>query len=139
MVPVQQSPEVRPIVLVVDDDPGIRTLLGAALQMRGYECEAVPDGTAAIQALSRRTCCVILLDLLLPQTNGFDVIRYLKANRPEALKRTIVMTAAQGPTLRDFGEAPLLWAMFHKPFDLFRLLDCVRDCVDHHAGNGASF
>ena len=121
------APDLRERVLVVDDDVAIRTLLGAALQLRGYVCEAVPDGDGAIQALNQE-CSVILLDLLLPRTNGFEVIRFLKANRPEMLKRTIVMTAVQERTIRDFSDGELCFALFRKPFDIFALLDSVKDC-----------
>jgi DNA-binding response OmpR family regulator len=114
---------------VVDDDLGIRTLLGAALQLRGMECEAVPDGNGAIEALSRGGCNVILLDLLLPRTNGFEVLRHLKATRPEMLQRTIVMTAAGAATLRDFSDGSLVWHVFHKPFDINELLRSVEECA----------
>jgi DNA-binding response OmpR family regulator len=116
-------------VLVVDDDLGIRTLLGAALQLYGYECEAVPDGRGAIDALSRGSWDAILLDLLLPQTNGFEVIRFMKANRPQMLQRTIVMTAAQQKTLRDFSDARELFCVFAKPFDLHELLAALALCA----------
>jgi two-component system, OmpR family, response regulator len=126
---VNQPREMRARVLVVDDDLGIRTLLGAALQLHGYECETVPDGKGAIQALSRGGWDAVLLDLLLPQTNGFEVIQFIKANRPEMMKRTIVMTAAQQKTLRDFSDGPQLWRVFFKPFDLRELLDEIGCCV----------
>jgi DNA-binding response OmpR family regulator len=61
-------------VLVVDDDPDIRTLLNRYLTSDGFEVDEAPDGAAAMAAIARRQPDLILLDLRLATEDGFDVL-----------------------------------------------------------------
>jgi len=114
----------NPRVLVVEDDPAIGTLVETVLARRGFECETITDGNAAIHRL--RTCSydAVLLDLMLPGAFGFDVLRFLDAERPGMSKRVIVMTAASAATLRDF-DASRIGGLLRKPFDIQSLIDHV--------------
>ncbi|MEU6155791.1 response regulator transcription factor [Actinosynnema sp. NPDC047251] len=64
-------------ILVVDDDPGLRELLLAALRFAGFEVEAVGDVPAALAAIEARTPDAIVLDVMLPGTSGFDLLHLL--------------------------------------------------------------
>src|ERR1041384_3628337 len=69
-----------PMILLIDDDPGIRNLLAAVLTREGVAHESAGDGAEAIERLRRRDFDAIVLDLLLPQRNGFEVLRLLEAD-----------------------------------------------------------
>jgi DNA-binding response OmpR family regulator len=115
-------------ILIVDDDPAICILLQALLQRRQYDCTVVHDGQEAIRLLRRNRYSVILLDLMLPGTFGFDVIRYLQAEQPSMAERVIVMTAADEATLRHFDTSTIR-ALLHKPIDLWALVKHVEACA----------
>ena len=115
-------------VLVVEDDPAICTLLEALMRRRNYECDVVSDGNEAIRRLRRTAYSAILLDLMLPGTFGFDVIRFLHAERPSMTARVVIITAASTATLRDFDTSTVR-AVLRKPFDIQELLDHVDSCA----------
>src|SRR5689334_23639486 len=93
-----------PRVLVVEDDPAICVLVEAILRRSNYTCEIVHNGNDAIRLLRGNVYSAILLDLMLPGVFGFDVIRFLHAERPWMTSRIVVMTAACSATLRDFDH-----------------------------------
>lgn len=66
-------------VLVVDDDPGARLLMGTALEMAGFTVSTAADGAGALAAFGVRASDCIVLDVVMPGMNGFDVCRALRA------------------------------------------------------------
>ena len=118
----------EPRVLVVDDDPAVSTLIHALLRRRGYSCDLVADGDDAIRRLRTSDYSAVLLDLMLPGAFGFDVIRFLRAERPATAERVVVMTAACPATLRDFDTSSV-HALLHKPFDIDELVANVDECA----------
>ncbi|MEA2462333.1 MAG: hypothetical protein QOJ98_80 [Acidobacteriota bacterium] len=120
------SPEKR--VLVVEDDAAIRAFLATLLSHSGYACDFSPDGNDAVDRLRNAEYDAILLDLMLPGQFGFDIIRFLNAERPAMSPRVIVLTAASQATLRDFDESQVHTVM-RKPFDIDQLLTNVRACA----------
>jgi two-component system copper resistance phosphate regulon response regulator CusR len=117
------------MILIIDDDPGICELLGVILRRGGFDCHITADGEEAQKKLRRYDYDAILLDLMLPKLNGFEVLRFLKAERRAMLKRVIVVTAVAEITLRDFDDQKLVWALLRKPFDLHQLMDTVAACT----------
>jgi DNA-binding response OmpR family regulator len=120
------SPEKK--VLIVEDDEAIRALLATLLSRDGFSPEVCGDGNEAVQRLRTNGYDAILLDLMLPGQFGFDVIRFLNAERPSLSPRVIVLTAASQATLRDF-DASQVHAVMRKPFDVNALLASVRECA----------
>jgi two-component system, OmpR family, response regulator len=114
------------MVLLVDDDPCVRSLLVALMMRDGLAHETACDGAEAIARLRRRDYGAVVLDLMLPERNGFEVLRFLKAERPHMLERVVVITAAAESTLRDFDDRRHVAAVLRKPFDIDDLLDAVR-------------
>ena len=114
------------MVLLIDDDPVVRGLLGAVLTRDGLAHESAGDGAEAIARLRRRDYDAIVLDLMLPELNGFEVLRFLKAERPHLVPRVVVITAAVESTLRDFADRHRVAAVLRKPFDIVELADAVR-------------
>jgi PAS domain S-box-containing protein len=75
-VPPQSEEEVA--ILLVDDDPGTLELLEETLRSAGYETESVSGGKRALEVLSSKLVSAVLLDLLMPDMDGFEVIRHIR-------------------------------------------------------------
>lgn len=69
-------------------------MLMTVLKRNGVSTEVVGDGETALERLRNLEYDAILLDLMLPRTNGFEVIRHLECLKPHVLNRVIVVTAA---------------------------------------------
>lgn len=83
-------------ILVVEDDPSIRRVVVLALKSGGYaEVKEVADGVAALEAAHRMRPDLVLLDIMLPGMDGFEVCRRFRAN-PETASLAIVMLTARG-------------------------------------------
>ena len=113
-------------ILVVDDEPDLRLLVRMTLEGNGYEvAEASTAAEAIIQAMSVRPG-LILLDIRLPDSEGFEVLRTLKAT-PELAETPVVMMSAHSspPTLRK-AEVIGSHDYLIKPFKQDALLGLVR-------------
>jgi DNA-binding response OmpR family regulator len=116
-------------LLVVEDDEGIRELIDVMFRRWSVMIDHACDGKAALERLRKRAYDAVVLDLMLPSVNGFEVIRELKNRNPELLPRTIVLTAASDLTLRDFADARLVRRIIRKPFDVGEFMDEVLSCA----------
>src|SRR5690242_6321978 len=90
--------------LVAEDDAALRSLLVSLLGVSGVACVAVPNGAIAIDMLRRQHFDGLILDLMMPGANGFEVLGFIRAERPHLRNRTIVVTAANDITLRHFDS-----------------------------------
>lgn len=117
-----------PTILLVDDDEPIRLLITALCSRMNVQVEWAADGEIAMTMLRRRHYDALLLDLMLPKQNGFEVLRELRSFSPAMLSRTIILTAASDATLRDFDGGGSL-VLLRKPFDIDDLIDAVVACI----------
>lgn len=111
-------------ILIVEDDHALQTLLSALLRHHGFTFEVVSNGEQAIECIRRKSYRAVLLDLMLPGTNGFEVMQFVRAERPAVMRRIIVMTAASNRTLDHFDENSVA-ALIRKPFDVGVLLETL--------------
>jgi DNA-binding response OmpR family regulator len=118
-----------PSVLVIEDDAAVRRLLNLLLKRTNAEVVCVEDGDEGLAQLESRSYSVVILDLMLPTVNGFDVLQRVSVLMPEMLKRVIVLTAASSSTLKKLKDEERLWRVVRKPFDLDDLLHTVADCA----------
>lgn len=109
-------------VLVVDDSPFERRMAVGPLEASGYEVSTVSDGEAVLEAVRRLRPQVVLLDIVLPRKNGFQVCRQLRAE-PDLRDVKVVMLSSKS---RDVDR---LWGMqqgadlyMTKPFEAEELL-----------------
>lgn len=66
-------------VLIVDDEPNIRDLLATSLRFAGFDIQTAANGTAAVTAVTKSEPDIILLDVMLPDMNGFSVTKKLRS------------------------------------------------------------
>lgn len=111
-------------VLVVDDDAGIRELLGAALAFAGFETEAVGTVAGALTAMRERPPAILVLDVMLPDADGLEMLRLLRA----AGDRTPVLFLSARDTVADrmAGFAVGGDDYVTKPFDLGEVVARIR-------------
>ncbi len=113
-------------ILVVDDEPDLRLLVRMTLEGSGYEVEEASTAAEALEQASTVKPALILLDIRLPDAEGFDVLRALRSNE-EFLHTPVVMMSAHSspPTLRK-AEAIGSHDYLIKPFKYDDLLMLVR-------------
>jgi CheY-like chemotaxis protein len=124
----------KPYVLLADDNEATCTLLTALLH-RDFNVEAAFDGKETIERLRTRRYSVLLLDLRMPEADGFAVLDFLKENQPDMLSRVLVVTAAV--SARDLQRAASygLCGVVTKPFEVETLLATVKKCASSGDGN----
>ena len=116
-------------VLVVEDDSAIRRLVRMVLEREGYLVEVACDGMEAMLKLGVREFDVIVLDLMMPNLDGFTLIETFAANTPDRLRRIIVTSAASPAVIRErLKGAP--FRVLPKPFDIRELATQVRSCIE---------
>ena len=81
-------------VLVVDDDPSLGEMLGIVLRQEGFEPVFVRSGDQAIAAFHQAKPDLVLLDLMMPEVNGFDVVEALRKNKATRETPIMILTAA---------------------------------------------
>jgi len=118
----------RGLVLVVDDDEANRTLLRDSLETHGYEIVEAESGEQALQKVEQRPPDVILLDVMmpqmdgfLPQLDGFEVCRRLKREARTAHIPVLIVTALSDETERLMGIAAGASDFLTKPINLQEL------------------
>jgi CheY-like chemotaxis protein len=110
-------------VLVVDDDPAIRGLVGDALRSEGYSVDLAAHGREALEAMRARRPSTVVLDLMMPVMDGFS---FMEACHLEQLCDgvPIVVISAVHDALERINEVPVN-ACIAKPFDLDDLVRTV--------------
>ena len=126
----QLMPRSAPSVLIVDDDADVRTMLGEVLRHHGYVLEMAANGAEAIDRLTDGTYSVVLLDLLMPNVDGFEVLKFLRERRPESARCLIVMTALAEVSRQLYSYREVVHVV-KKPFDLDDLLSRISSCVQN--------
>ena len=123
-----------PRVLVAEDDPAIRRLLGMTLRRRRMDVELVQDGEEAMEALKRERFDVVVMDLMMPNVNGWEVVRWLGKHPDCRPASVIVVSAADREALRDLDPS-VVNAIIFKPFDVVQLGAYVRNTAQHAGGD----
>jgi len=113
-------------ILVVDDEDTIRRMLRVALEMEGHEVVDAGDGQEALQLHRTTPVDLVITDILMPETNGLQVILALRRESPQ-LKVIAMSGGGRFILLEALQAAETLgaFATLGKPFDLEDLLDTV--------------
>ena len=90
-VPIQNDDDSE--ILLVDDDPGSLEMLEETLRSAGYETQSVRSGARALEVLSSKVVSAVLLDLMMPGMDGFEVIEHVRGQATLADLPILVMTA----------------------------------------------
>lgn len=116
-------------VLVVDDEPAIRRFLRTSLGAQNYQVTESEDGRSALEALKRNACDVLVLDLGLPDIDGFEVIRQLRQSGSQLPIIVLSSRADEAGKVKalDLGADDYVT----KPFGVDELLARIRAAQRH--------
>ena len=128
-------------ILLVDDEEKILKTLGRALRDDGHEVVTASNGKDAQRLLAERSFDLLIIDFLMPDRTGMDVIRELAASTPESERPAMVMMTAHG-SIESAVEAMKLGARdyLQKPFEVEELLVLARRALeDQRARTGLRY
>lgn len=101
--------------LVVEDDPAIRRLVEKLLLRHRVEIDTVSDGRKAMEKLRAHHYSVLVLDLMVPEVNGFEIIEFLKK---EKLKTPVAVVSAVSQQALSNLDLDVVKLVISKPFDV---------------------
>jgi twitching motility two-component system response regulator PilH len=113
-------------VLVVDDSQAEIRLLQSVLQQGGFHSVAISDPTKVEETIEEERPSVILLDVVMPQRNGFQVCRDLKSQGAYSGIPVIMVTSKSAPSDRYWGEQQGANGYVAKPFTPEELINAVK-------------
>ncbi|OGA96045.1 MAG: hypothetical protein A3E79_15120 [Burkholderiales bacterium RIFCSPHIGHO2_12_FULL_61_11] len=115
-------------ILVVDDDPNLRKTLADILKVKGYETTVAVNGAEAIAAAEREMFSLTLIDLMLPDMSGLEVMARIKAISP--LTEAIILTghASMDTAIEATGRGAFAYLL--KPYRMDELLQKIRHGVE---------
>jgi DNA-binding response OmpR family regulator len=120
-------------ILVVDDDPNILKLVKTRLEAHNYEVIAASDGEECMQKVLSDKPDLIILDILMPKADGYDVLVGMKEIKALTGKipviPVIVLTALSDPRVRGMIEKEEIKDYIVKPFNAEDLLNKVRQAL----------
>jgi DNA-binding response OmpR family regulator len=126
---VGEKPSSERSILIVEDDSSIRRLVRTVLLRQGYQVEIAADGLEAIAKLGLADYDVIILDLMMPNLDGFSFMTAMARDTPERLRRVII-TSAASPAVINEKLKGIDFDLLPKPFDINELISRVRACVE---------
>ena len=113
-------------VLVVEDDPDLNETVGAYLELEGFEYRPALDGASALREAQGRCPSLVLLDLMLPDVDGLEVCRRLRADPRTHGVPVVILSALNEVKIREAARELGVCDYLTKPFDPDTLLAAIR-------------
>ncbi|MFZ2490078.1 MAG: response regulator [Thermoanaerobaculia bacterium] len=108
----------RPRALIVEDDPAIRRLVEKLLRRQDLDIDVAADGRTAVEKLRTERYSVLVLDLMIPEINGFEVIECIKS---EGIKIPVAVVSAVSQQALTQLDLDIVKVVIGKPFDVDEL------------------
>ncbi|HMC20795.1 MAG TPA: response regulator [Thermoanaerobaculia bacterium] len=121
-------------VLVADDDQALQVLLNVLLTRAGFDVDFAHDGKEALTKMTNGDgnghppYAVFMLDLILPEMSGIEILAHLQRDNPELLRRVIVVTSASRGII-DKVDVSRIHALIQKPFDIQDFIRLTSACA----------
>ncbi|MDD3295826.1 MAG: response regulator [Candidatus Omnitrophica bacterium] len=116
-------------ILIADDEPDFIYVLSVRLEVNGYEVITARDGEEALSKTKEEEPDLVILDLMMPKINGFEVCRMLKFDDAYKNIPIVILSALDQQRDRDKATTNGADAYFIKPFDLKLLLTKIEDLL----------
>ncbi|SMC00225.1 response regulator receiver protein [Hymenobacter roseosalivarius DSM 11622] len=119
----------QPHILIVDDEPNIVMSLEFLMRKNGYHVSIARNGTEALEAINRTAFDVILLDIMMPDVDGYQVCRHVKT-RPDRQQSKVIFLSAKSREA-DVQKGYEVGADLYipKPFSTRQLVSKVQELV----------
>ena len=116
-------------ILIIEDDPSVRTLLEKSLSARGYKVSSVNDGLEGLTALESARPDLIIVDIMMPRLDGMTFVKAIKGNADTKPIPVIFLTAKNDP--KSMIDGINVGAKFYitKPFQLDELVSKVEKAL----------
>jgi two-component system OmpR family response regulator len=128
-VPVSRQTAVPKSVLVVEDDPALRKLVNGYMKVLGYAVFEVGDGKKAMSVLAEQRFDLVLLDLMLPESSGYDVLEFMR-DRGMGKIPVLMMSARSLPEDRAHAEELGATMYLIKPFSRGDFTKAVKSVME---------
>ncbi len=122
-------------VLIVEDEPNIVMSLEFLMENAGYRVRVVHDGRSALEEIKKEPPSIVLLDIMLPDRDGFSVCESIRANSDWQDVRILMLTAKGRDMDREKGLALGADEYITKPFSTRDLVEKVKNMTDGFAVN----
>ncbi len=116
-------------ILVVDDSPTALRLTRDALAESGFDAVTARDGEEALEVAAKEHPSLVVLDIVLPKKNGFQVCRQLKTDPATSDMKVILLSSKNQETDRFWGMKQGADGYITKPYDLDQLVSSIRDTL----------
>ncbi len=117
-------------ILIVEDEESLLKLESILLTSKGYEVHGVGDGRAALEAVASIKPDLVLLDIMLPEIDGFEVCRRIKANEETSHIPVIMLTAKKSREDMTRGEQVGADWYITKPFKSVMVIETIQRFID---------
>ena len=117
------------VILLVDDEPAILNATRVGLSDRGFTVQAVDGAEAAIKAIHNLKPSIIVSDLVMPGTNGFELFQEVKKEKEYTGIPFVFLTAVDDYYAKKFGKQLGGAAYITKPVDLDELEKIIKDKI----------
>ena len=124
------TPNAKPAVLVIDDDPAIRYVLREAFTSVGFDVTEAESGLLGLDELDQRPPALVLLDIMMPGIDGFQVMKYLDQF---GVKVPVLAMSALGPRVEERSRELGADGFIAKPFDIRELVVTSRRLIEQYA------
>jgi DNA-binding response OmpR family regulator len=116
-------------ILVIEDDPSVRTLLQKSLSARGYQVSTAKDGIAGLTAIEASRPDLLLVDIMMPRLDGMTFVRAVKGNEETGPIPVIFLTAKNDP--KSMIDGINVGAKFYvtKPFQIDELVSKIEKAL----------
>jgi len=119
-----------PFVLLVDDEPNIVLSLEFLMRKQGYRVGIARNGTEALAAIAADAPDLLLLDIMMPDVDGYEVCRQLRARPDRAATKVIFLSAKSQPADINKGYAVGADLYIPKPFSTRQLMEKIRELLE---------
>ncbi|HAS51447.1 MAG TPA: two-component system response regulator [Gammaproteobacteria bacterium] len=116
-------------ILVVDDEPNIVLSLEFLMKQAGFQVRTASDGEAGLAAIAAEQPDLVLLDVMMPRKNGYEVCQAIRANPDWKAIRIIMLTAKGREVEREKGLALGADDYITKPFSTQEVVERVRELL----------
>lgn len=124
--PATPAPASRATILIVDDSPTVRKVLGAMLEREGFRVIAADSGEQALSALGVERPSMIFLDIMIPKLDGYEVCRRIRQNPGTAKVPVVMLSGKDGFVDKVRGQVAGATEYITKPFERAAVLAAVK-------------
>ncbi|MFB5617282.1 MAG: response regulator [Nitrosopumilus sp.] len=118
-------------VLIIDDNEQITKMISSFLDMSNHECTVVNDGKEGLELIKTNQFDSIILDLAMPEFDGYEILNTLSKEDPDQLSKVIILTASSIPieTVKKFKDLGIS-SCLQKPVDIDQLLSKITSVAE---------